>query len=129
MRSRNIGLNQLKELYHEKKLISNAEIEIYGSNLMLKKISQIKVEDISSEEVLNQLIPIIALSYETINEIINLTQKCANKTVWESLNNLILNGKNILCYKIDREYNFYDMDSEDDLNILKKKEKDNRCFD
>ena len=113
----------LAELYHEKRLISNAEIELYGSNLMLKKISLIKVEDISSEKVLSQLIPIIALSYETINEIINLTQKYAIKTVWESLNNLILNGKNILCYRIDREYNFYDIDSADDLNILKKKRK------
>ena len=123
---RNIGLKPLKELYNINRIISNIEITKLGSEIILKKINQLKVGDIHTKKVLNQVIPITALSYDSINEILNLNREKRN-TIWETLNYMAFNGKKVLVFEIDNNYNFYDIDYENDLEKLK--EKDNRCSD
>lgn len=125
---RTIGLKPLEELYSINRIISNAEIAKFGSEIILKKISQLKIRDNLSENTLNQLIPITALSYDSINEVLNMNRENLNKTVWETLNSLIFNGKKVLAFEIGCTHQFYDIDNKKDLKSLKKK-KDNRCSD
>ncbi|MFX1568448.1 MAG: hypothetical protein ACFFCV_08775, partial [Promethearchaeota archaeon] len=56
-------------------------------------------------------------------EILNFCQRNGIKTLWEALNLLLLNQKKIFCFKIENEYNFFDIDFEDDIQKLKKKRK------
>ncbi|MFX1419782.1 MAG: NTP transferase domain-containing protein [Promethearchaeota archaeon] len=124
----NMGLKSLKEIYTEKSSISNAEIELIDSKITLKRFTKKKVEDLESREVVNHVIPIIALNYDTINYFLNLEHKFHFKTLWETLNHIVMKGKKILCFKIKNEHKFYDIDNKYDLK-KQKKEKDNRCSD
>jgi NDP-sugar pyrophosphorylase family protein len=127
---RKIDTRKLRDIYKAERLISKAEIVEIGPNLALKKITQIKIEDINYKDEINQLIPILILDYNTINEISNFTQKKEIKTIWEYLNYLILKKKRIICIRIEKKYKFFDIDTESDIWALKKKrEKDNRCSD
>ena len=126
---RNIEISKLIELYNMEQFISNAEIEIFDSNLILKKISLLKVDEMPHKDTINQIIPIIGLNYDAIIEISNFRQRNGIKTLWEALNLLILNQKKSICFEIRKEYNFFDIDNEDDIQKLKKREKDNRCSD
>ncbi len=128
---RKIGLIQLKEIYTTNRIISNAIISKVGSETILKKIVQSRLEKLHSDMEFNQLIPIIALSYNSINDLLKLNQGNLYNTVWEILNNMINKGKKLIAYKIERNYFFYDIDYEYDLKNVekKKKEKDNRCSD
>ncbi len=124
---RNIGSKSLREIYRQKRLISKPEIQINGSEITLNKISQIKVRDILCSDVLNQIIPIIALNYDSIIEILKINKKIPITTIWEALNYIIFNGKKVYAIKLESEKPFYDIDYAYDLEIQKKKEKDNRC--
>lgn len=124
---RKIGLKSLREIYRQKRLISNAEIQINGSEITLNKISQIKVRDILCSDVLNQIIPIIALNYDSIIEILKINKKIPITTIWEALNYIIFNGKKVYAIKLESKKHFYDIDYAYDLETQKKKEKDNRC--
>jgi NDP-sugar pyrophosphorylase family protein len=126
---RNISLRSLKELYYRKKLISYAEIENINSEITLNKISQIKLKNIHSKDFLNQIIPICVLSYDSINEILNIRNEISIESVWEALNAMSFKGKKIYAYGIESKNHFYDIDYKNDLKKQKKKEKDNRCSD
>lgn len=112
---RKIGLKLLKELYGMNRIISNAVITKVGSETILKKIALSRLEKQHSDMEFNQLIPIIALSYDSINDLLKLNQGNLYNTVWEILNNMIYKGKKILAYKVERSYSFYDIDYEYDL--------------
>ncbi|MFX0040469.1 MAG: sugar phosphate nucleotidyltransferase [Candidatus Heimdallarchaeota archaeon] len=120
---RTIGLKPLEEIYSKNRIISIADIAKIGSEMVLKKISQLKIREIRSQNVLNQLIPITALSYDSINEILNLNRENLNTTVWQTLNHMIFNGKKILVFDIENKYDFYDIDYLYDIKKLKKKRK------
>ncbi|UCC18205.1 MAG: hypothetical protein JSV62_08795 [Promethearchaeota archaeon] len=120
---RSIGIKPLKKMYNEKRQISNAEFEVFDSKITLKRIIKNKIKDLASNEVVNQIIPIIALNYDNIKEILNLEQCISLKTLWQALNHLILNEKKILCFKVPNEHNFYDIDTKDDLMKQKKKKR------
>ncbi len=126
---RNIGLKTFKGIHKRIKLISNAEVEKIGSEIVLKRISQVKLSDIPSKDVLNQFIPIFALSYDSINEILKLKDKISVKTVWETINHMIVNGKKVFAFEIESKDHFFDIDNLDDLTNLKKKKEDNRRSD
>jgi NDP-sugar pyrophosphorylase family protein len=126
---RNISLGSLKELYNKKQLISYAKIGIINSEITLNKISQTKLKNIHSMDVVNQIIPICVLSYDSINEILNLKNEISIKSVWEALNSMSFHGKKIYAYGIESKNHFYDIDYKNDLKKLKKKEKDNRRSD
>lgn len=120
---RNIRSKLLKVIYKQKRLISNAEISKKGSEITLNRISQLKVRDLLNRDELNQIIPIIALNYESIIEILNLNKKNPFKTVWEALNYMIINRKKIIACKIESKNSFYDIDYSHDLKKFKKKKK------
>ena len=119
---------ELKEIYDELKIISNAEVEKFDSENILKRISQVRIKNIPYKGVLNQIVPVSVLNYDFINEILNLKEEIPYNTVWESLNYLINNGKKIYAFEIESKHQFYDIDNKNDLKSLKKK-RDNRCSD
>jgi NDP-sugar pyrophosphorylase family protein len=119
---------ELKEIYDELLIISNAEVENLDSENILKRISQVRIKDLPYKGVLNQIIPFSVLNYDFINEILNLKEEIPYNTVWESLNYMINNGKKIYAFEIESKHQFYDIDNKNDLKSLKKK-RDNRCSD
>ncbi len=123
-----IGLNPLKELYSVNRIISNAEIENIGLKTILKKITQAKIKNLPLKKAINQIIPVTVFNYDFINEMSNLKGKIPYKTVWESMNYMVNNGKIIYAFEIKSKRQFYDIDDKNDLKNLKKKE-DNRCSD
>ncbi len=122
-----IGLKPIKELYSINRIISNAEIENIGSKTILKKITQGKIKNLLLKNVINQIIPVTLFNYDFINEMLNLKGKIPYKTVWESMNYMINNGKKIYAFKIKSQHQFYDIDNINDLKSSKKE--DNRCSD
>jgi len=99
------------------------------AEIVLKRISQVKLSDIPYKDVLNQFIPIFALSYDSINEILKLKDEIPIRTVWETINYMIVNGKKIFAFEIENKDHFYDIDNIDDLTNLNKKKEDNRRSD
>lgn len=126
---RNIGLSTTERIYGRTKLISNAEVEKIGSEIVLNRISQVQLKNIPSKGVINQIVPIFVLGYDFINEILNLNHQIPVKTVWETLNYMIANGNKIIAFEIENKHYFYDIDNKNDLKNLKKKIEDNRCSD
>jgi NDP-sugar pyrophosphorylase family protein len=112
---RKIGLIRLKELYGTNRIISYVEIIKIGSETILKKISQSRLDEFPSDNEINQVIPITTLSYELINDILKLNQNNIYNTVWETLNHIIYKGKKILAFEVESKYNFYDIDYANDL--------------
>ena len=120
---RNIGLKSLKEIYNKDRIISNAEVMKSDSDIILKKISQLKIREIPLDTILNQLIPITVLSYDLINEILNLEKRTQYKMILETLNYMISKGKKIFSFEIENKSDFYDIDYINDFKKLKKKRK------
>ena len=120
-----IIISTLKEKFKEKmpKLISIAEIEKIEENYLLNNITQKKLHLLSDSEQVAQIIPIFALSYPFIKEIIELEEKMPVKTIRDALNLMIASGQKIQAIKITNEYEFYDIDEKSDLlniNIEKR---------
>lgn len=108
---RSIEVNELKRFYDISRKISMGEIERSGTNVILKKLTQAKLEKISSKIKVNQIIPILALPYKIINDILLLNSKIPSKTLWEALNLFIKKGNKIYAFNIESISNFYDIDS------------------
>ena len=122
---------QLLETQDPNKLISTLEFKEGRSDMIIKKIWQRKLSTISSQEPINQLIPLFIFSSIFIDKIVNAERKLAVKTIREVVNYLIKTDSNLTAYPINPRFRFYDIDTELDLLNLKekKKEKDNRCSD
>ncbi|MFX1309218.1 MAG: sugar phosphate nucleotidyltransferase [Promethearchaeota archaeon] len=125
---RTIKLKPLKELYNSTRLISTAEVEKLASVSILKRISQVRIKSFPLKKCINQIIPVSVFNYDFIHEILNLKGEIPYKTVWESLNYMITNGKKVYAFEIENKHQFYDIDNKNDLKRLEKK-KDNRCSD
>ncbi|MFX1573453.1 MAG: sugar phosphate nucleotidyltransferase [Promethearchaeota archaeon] len=120
---RNIKLKVLKQIYKKSRLVSIAELIKVDSNVVLKRISQVKIKDIISSDEINQIIPIFTFNYNFIQEILALSDHIHLKTIWETFNYMIDNSRKIYAFKINSNKQFYDIDSKDDLKNLKKKER------
>ncbi len=120
---RHIGLKKLKEIHEKTKVVSIAEIERLRINNLLKNISQVDLQILSSTIKVNQIIPIFMLSKKIITEILDLKTEIPGKTVWEALNFVAAKGKKIFAFEIKNTYNFYDIDSINDLNRFNKKKR------
>jgi len=120
---RNIEVKELKRFYEISRTVSIGEIEKSGSFEILKKFILANLKEFASKINVNQIIPILALSYKTINELLLLNSEIPSKTLWESINLYVEKGNTIHALKIESNYNFYDIDSEKDLKFLKKKKK------
>ena len=120
---RSIEINELKRLYDISRKISIGEIERSGTNVILKKLTQANFEKIASKIKVNQIIPILALPYKIINDILLLNSKIPSKTLWEALNLFIKKGNKIHAFNIESISNFYDIDSLKDIKFVNKKKK------
>ena len=100
--------------------ISYIDIEKINSKRFLKSIKQVKVSTISNSESINQIIPIFLFPWDFIQEIIKAEKEISVKTIREAVNHLIKQGNRIFVVKIDRKYNFYDIDNKFDLMELEK---------
>ncbi|MHA1254611.1 MAG: sugar phosphate nucleotidyltransferase [Promethearchaeota archaeon] len=100
--------------------ISCIDIEKINSRRFLKSIKQVKVSTISNSKSYNQIIPIFLFPWDFIQEIIKAEKKISVKTIREAVNHLINQRNRILVVKIDRKYNFYDIDNKFDLMELEK---------
>ncbi|MFX0023406.1 MAG: sugar phosphate nucleotidyltransferase [Candidatus Hermodarchaeota archaeon] len=120
---RKIGFRALKILLGINRAISAVETTKLGSDIILKKINYIKLEEFTSDKDLKQIIPVTALSYDLINDILKLNQKNLCSSVREILNYMVNKGKKIIVCKIDSQYSFYDIDYQKDLKNIKKKRK------
>ncbi|MFX0141174.1 MAG: sugar phosphate nucleotidyltransferase [Candidatus Hodarchaeota archaeon] len=118
---RKVKLKTLLVNFKGIQLISNAEVGGFGSNTILKRISQIKIRDIPPRDYVNQIIPIFVLNYDYISDILNIKDEIPVKTVWEMNNYMIGNGKKIFAFRISNKHNFYDIDNIDNLRELEKK--------
>ncbi len=125
---RTIKLKKLRETHKKNKIISNAELDKSDSEIVLKRISQLKIRNGPSDAIINHLIPVFVLSYDFIDKILNLKDNIPVTTVWETLNYMISNKKKIIAFIIESKYQFHDIDDKNDLRKLQKK-KDNRCSD
>ena len=103
--------------------ISCIDIEKISSKRFLKSIKQVKVSIISNSEFINQIIPIFFFPWDFIQEIIKAERKISVTTIREVINHLIKKGNRILAVKIERKYNFYDIDNKFDLLELEKLKK------
>ena len=97
---RNMELKRLNEIYNRKKLISNAELDKAGSEIVLKRISQLKMKNIHSKAIVHQIIPIFAFNYDFINNILNLKNEIPAITVWETLNYMISKKRKVLSFPL-----------------------------
>ncbi len=125
---RDIELKALEQIYKRNNLISYAEVKKFDSESVLKRISQVKIRDIFSDDVLHQIIPIFIFNYKFIQVILDLKGAIRVKTIWETFNYMIDNGRKIYAFRLRTNKEFYDIDTMDDLRNLKKK-KDNRRSD
>ena len=100
--------------------ISCIDIEKINSKRFLKSIKQVKVSTISNSESINQIIPIFLFPWDFIQEIIKAEKEISVKTIREAVNHLINQGNRIFVVKIDRKFNFYDIDNKFDLMELEK---------
>jgi len=125
---RDIELNALEKIYNRSKLISCAEFKKFAPDIFLRRISQIRIRDIISDDPICQIIPIFTFNYKFIQEILDLKDVIKVKTIWETFNYMIDNGRKIYAFRLRTNKEFYDIDTKDDLRNLKKK-KDNRRSD
>ncbi|MFX1314889.1 MAG: sugar phosphate nucleotidyltransferase [Promethearchaeota archaeon] len=127
---REIKVKMLKEK-HKKviqnfpKSISIAQIERKDSGSFLKKIQKESLRVLKDSELIRQLIPIFLFNYNIVNDFLNLKGKVIINSIWETINYVINNGQKVIVFKINKRYEFYDIDSKLDLfnfNIKKKKD-------
>lgn len=100
--------------------ISIIELKKINSQKFLKSINQVKLDDLSNAEFINQIIPVFLFPYQFIQEIINMVKLISVHTIKEIVNQLIIRGSKILAIMIDDDYNFYDIDTELDLIEIEK---------
>ncbi|MFX1408964.1 MAG: sugar phosphate nucleotidyltransferase [Promethearchaeota archaeon] len=127
---REMKVSELKEkhkniIQNSPKSISIAQIERQNSNSFLKKIQKEDLRVLTNDEQVRQLIPIFIFNYNLVNEFLNLKGKVLINSIWETINHVIKNGEKVIAFKIDKRYQFYDIDTELDLlNFNMKKKKD-----
>ncbi len=130
---REMIVSALKE-QQESKSISIADIEKKDFKYFIRQIKQDILQDFSDSDFIRQLIPVFIFSFDFINRIKNVEKKFSVNTIREIINHMIRNGSEIIAMKIEKKFNFHDIDYETDLNIFnnlskRRKKEDNRSSD
>jgi NDP-sugar pyrophosphorylase family protein len=102
----------------ESKTISIADIEEKDFKCFIRQIKQYSLQDFSDSDFIKQVIPIFIFSFDFIKGIKNFEKKCSVNTIREIINHMIRNGSEAIAMKIEKKFNFYDIDYETDLNIF-----------
>lgn len=104
-----------------KRSISILETYSLNKEFFLKKISQIDTNNQNLVQI-KQVVPILALPYKFIINIIDKANEMKVTTIKDMLNFLIESqGQKIIVHKLSSKYKFYDIDSDNDLINLEKK--------
>jgi NDP-sugar pyrophosphorylase family protein len=114
---REMIVSALKE-QQESKTISIADIEKKDFKCFIRQIKQYSLQDFSDSDFIRQVIPIFIFSFDFIKGIKNFEKKCSVNTIREIINHMIRNGSEAIAMKIEKKFNFYDIDYETDLNIF-----------
>ncbi len=112
---RKINTEALKENLKYKKKISIADVEKTGSRKLLKEIKQLELQYHHKPNFIRQVIPLFIFSYNFINEIIEAEKKSSVHTIREIINSIIKENRKAFAIKIDKNYEFYDIDYKIDL--------------
>ncbi|NVM17342.1 MAG: NTP transferase domain-containing protein [Candidatus Lokiarchaeota archaeon] len=118
-------LKKKYEKYYPKyeKSISYLKIEEMDSKAIVKEISQEKLDLISDQEEINQIIPIFIFNNVYVEAIRDLANSVKFRTIREAVNLLIEREKHFFAISVSPEKNFYDIDTPLDLKILNEKKK------
>jgi len=116
---RKIRVKSLKQRTKSKS-ISIIDLKEIKSQKFLKRINEVQLDSLSHHEFINQIIPIFLFTYQFIQEIIDMEKLVSVKTIKEIVNKLIMKGSKILAIKIDDDYNFFDIDTSQDLIEIEK---------
>jgi len=119
-----ILMKKLEKYYpnHEKS-ISFLKLGKKDSKAIVNEISQEKLNVISNEEVINQIIPIFVFNNAYIRTIKSLASSVKFRTIREVVNLMIEKEKHFFAVPVSPENNFYDIDTPLDLKILNEKKK------
>jgi NDP-sugar pyrophosphorylase family protein len=90
--------------------------EVYLDKIKVKNTSEINIE-----KSINLLYPILLFPSGLMREIYQSIENFEGKTIREWLNYYAELGGDILIHKLPRPFYFIDIDSEEDLNLLRKK--------
>ena len=119
---RKVGLESFNRLYskteQKKKKISVLETKEGPDPQSLKRIKKITLSELSSSTEINQIIPIIALSYSSVNLINDMSKEGDFKTLTELLNYSAGEGNSIFCCEVETKTLFFDIDTKWDLENL-----------
>lgn len=117
-----ILIKKLENYYPNRdKAISCLKIEEKDSKEIVKKITQKKLNSISSKEVINQVIPIFMFNTAYVRIIKELASPVRFRYIREVVNVMIRKKMQFLAIPVNSEYEFYDIDTRIDLKILNKK--------
>jgi len=108
-----------------KEIIPTLKINPSTENI-LEKISLIKTSEVNNEKQINLLYPLVLIPHRSLLRIFQKSTKFSGTTIREWINYHSREENKISAYEIEREYNFFDIDTSQDLNYLERKEVDNR---
>ncbi|MFX0076933.1 MAG: NTP transferase domain-containing protein, partial [Candidatus Hermodarchaeota archaeon] len=117
-------LNQFENYYtNQDKTISYLKIDENGSEAYVKKIVQEKLSALPKDETINQVIPSFTFNTSYIDIIKDIATPGKFRSLREVVNLMIEKKKQFFAIALNPEYNFYDIDTNLDLNMLNEKKK------
>ena len=100
------------------KKISIAILEQESPLNYLKKISHVDLERTCSEDTIKQIIPLFIFPGTFIEKIIEFESSLKERTIKALINAAIIKGEKMKSIGLLSEYNFHDIDNEDDIKRL-----------
>ncbi|MHA1756071.1 MAG: sugar phosphate nucleotidyltransferase [Promethearchaeota archaeon] len=108
---------KLRDL-HENKIISIIEIKKSEKIEYATKIKQKNLGEVKKGEEFYQIFPIFAFNFKFFEILKNLTKKESINTLKDAINNFLQEGGAIQTIKIQNKFYFFDIDTEEDLNLI-----------
>lgn len=108
-----------------KEIIPTVKIKPSAEHI-LEKISLIKTSELNKEKQINLLYPLVLIPHGSLVRIFQKSTKFSGTTIREWINFHSREENKVSAYEIEGEYNFFDIDTSQDLKYLERKEVDNR---
>ncbi|TFF92754.1 MAG: hypothetical protein EU543_05130 [Promethearchaeota archaeon] len=93
---------------------------------LLNEIQLQKRDELSNQKEIKQLYPILLLSFQLFQKVIESEKRFKGKSLRDWLNFYSYEGNKIHVHEIKKGYEFFDIDTPNDLKSYKKKKVDNR---
>ncbi|MHA2287599.1 MAG: sugar phosphate nucleotidyltransferase [Promethearchaeota archaeon] len=100
------------------KSISHLKIEEKNVKPFVKEISQDNLSTISNNQVISQVMPVFVFTTDHVNSIKDFTKAGKFRTIREVVNLMIEEGQKFIALSVTSDQNFYDIDTQVDLEIL-----------